>query len=107
MTFLNVVMSMTVLSTTNDLDQVGGIIGFADDSGREPQVPGIIEDRYSLAGKEWRFLALASSLAMILWAVCWLRWSHSALACGSVCLICCGTVVHSTHWCNISTGECK
>ena len=45
MMFLNVVMSTSVLSTINDLDQVGAIIGFADDSGREPQVPGIIEDR--------------------------------------------------------------
>ena len=44
MTFLNVVMSMSVLSTTNDLDQVGAIMGFTDDGGREPQVPGIIED---------------------------------------------------------------
>ena len=27
-------------------------LGFADDGGREPQVPGVIEDRYSMAGKE-------------------------------------------------------
>ena len=59
MTFLNVVMSTPVLSTTNDLDQIGAMISFADDGGREPQVPGIIEDRYSLASKEWRFLAAA------------------------------------------------
>ena len=52
-------MSTSVLSNTNDLNQVGAIIGFADDGGREPQVPGIIEDRYSLASKEWRFLAAA------------------------------------------------
>ena len=56
MMFLNVVISTFVLSTTNDLDQVGAIIGFADDGCREPQIPGIIEDRYSLASKEWRFL---------------------------------------------------
>ena len=65
MTFLNLVMSTSVLSTTNDLDQVGTIIGFANDGGREPQVPGIIEDRYSLAGKEWRFL-VAASLVVVL-----------------------------------------
>ena len=33
--------------------------------GREPLVPGIIEDRYSLAGKEWRFFA-ASLLVVVL-----------------------------------------
>ena len=65
MTFLNVVTSTSVLSTTNDLDQVGAIIGFAHDGGREPQVPGIFEHRYSLAGKEWKFLA-AASLIMVL-----------------------------------------
>ena len=56
MMFLNVVMSTSVLATTNNLDQVGAIVGFVDDSCREPQVPGIIEDRYGLAGKEWWFL---------------------------------------------------
>ena len=58
-------MSTSVLSTTNDLDQVLAIIGFVDNGGREPQVPGIIEDRYGLASKEWRFLA-AVSLVMVL-----------------------------------------
>ena len=65
MTFSNVVMSMSIPSTTNDLDQVGAIFGFADDGGREPQGPGIIEDRYSVASEEWRFLA-ATSLVMVL-----------------------------------------
>ena len=65
MMFSNVVMSMSVLPTTNDLDQVGDIIGFVDDGSREPQVPGFIEDRYSLASKEWRFL-VAASLVMVL-----------------------------------------
>ena len=60
MTFSNVVRSTYVLSTTNDLDQVGAIIGFADDGGREPQVPGITEDRYGLVSKEWRFVVAAS-----------------------------------------------
>ena len=59
MMFLNVVTGASVLSTTNNLDQVWAIIGLADNVGREPQVPGIIEDRYSLTGKEWRFLAAA------------------------------------------------
>ena len=62
---LNMVMSMSVLSTTNDMDQVEAIVGFADDGGREPQVPGTIEDRYSLASKEWRFL-VAALLVMVL-----------------------------------------
>ena len=65
MTFSNVVMSMSVLSTINDLDQMGVIVGFVDDGGREPQVPGIIEDRYSLASKEWRFF-VAASLVLVL-----------------------------------------
>ena len=55
---------MSVLSTTNDLDQVGAIIGFVDDGGREPQVSGVIEDRYSLASKELSFL-VAAMLVMV------------------------------------------
>ena len=46
-------------------DQVGAMISFADESSREPHAPGVIEDRYSLAGKEWRFL-VAASLVMVL-----------------------------------------
>ena len=65
MTFSSMVMSIPVLSTTNDLDQVGVIIGFVDDGGREPQVPGIIEDRYSLASKELRFLAAALQVMVL------------------------------------------
>ena len=45
----NVVTSMSVVSTTNDLDQVGAIFGFVGDDGKEPCVPGVIEDRYVLA----------------------------------------------------------
>ena len=58
-------MNMSVLSTTNDLDQVWAMISFADDGGMETQVPGVIEDRYSLASKDWRFLVTAS-LVMVL-----------------------------------------
>ena len=59
MMFSNMVPSTSVLSSTNDLDWVGAIIGFADDGCREPHVPGTIQDRYSLAGKEWKFLVAA------------------------------------------------
>ena len=103
MKFSNVVMSTSVLSTPNDLDQVRAIIGFVDDGSRKPQIPGITEDRYSLASKEWGFLWQPHWS----WLAHWLRWSHSALACGSVCLIHCGIAVHSTHWFHISTGKCK
>ena len=65
MTFSNVVTSTSVLSTTSDLDQEGVMISFVDDGGREPQVPGVIQDRYGLASKEWRFL-VAASLVMVL-----------------------------------------
>ena len=58
-------MSTLYCPTTNDLDQVWAIIGFENDGGREPHVSGIIEDRYSLAHKEWRFLE-AASLVMVL-----------------------------------------
>ena len=64
MTFSNVVTSMSVLSITNNLDQVEAMTGFADDGGREPQVPGVIEDRHHLASKEWRFL-VATLLVMV------------------------------------------
>ena len=67
--FSNVVTSTSVLSTTNDLDQVGAMISFVDDGGREPQVPGVIEDRYSLASKEWRF-PVAASLVVVLYTLC-------------------------------------
>ena len=59
---------MSVLSTTNDLDQVGAMISFANDGGREPQVPGVTGDRYNLACNEWRFLA-AALLVMVLCAL--------------------------------------
>ena len=49
----------------HDLDQVGASIGFADVGGRESQVSGIIEDRYGLAGNEWKFL-VATSLVLAL-----------------------------------------
>ena len=65
MTFLNVVTSTSALSTTNDLDQVGAIIGFTDDGGREPRVPGILEDRYGLSREEWRFLVAASLVTLL------------------------------------------
>ena len=68
MMFSNVVMSTSVLSTTNDLDQVGAMISFADNGGREPQVPGVIEGRYGLASKEWRNLE-ATSLLIVFSAV--------------------------------------
>ena len=74
MTFLNVDTSTSVLSTTGDLDQVGAIIGFVDDGGREPQVSGVIEDRYGLAGKEWKLLAAAwLAVVLCILGVCWLR----------------------------------
>ena len=60
MMFFNVVTSTSVLSTT--------IIGFANDGGREPQVPGVIEDIYGLASKEWRFL-VAALLVMVLYTL--------------------------------------
>ena len=65
MMFSNVGMSTYVLSTTNDSDQVGAMISFADDGGRKPQVPGVTEDRYCLASKEWRFLVTASLFVVL------------------------------------------
>ena len=61
------------------VDQVGAIIGFVDDGGREPQVPDIIEDRYGLAAKNGGFLWQPHwPWYSALWAAHWLRWSHSA-----------------------------
>ena len=65
MTFSNVVTSTSVLSTTNDLNQVGAMISFGDDGGRDLQVPGLTEDRCGSAGKEWRFLAVASLVVVL------------------------------------------
>ena len=42
--------------------------GFVDYGSREPLVPCVIEDRYSLASKEWRFLVVAL-LVMVLCAL--------------------------------------
>ena len=104
----NVVMGTSVLSTTNDVDQVGAITGFVDDGGREPQVPGVIEDRYRLASKESRFL-VSASLAVILCILnsMLIEVVKFSISMWVVCLICCCTVVHSTHWYGISAGECK
>ena len=64
----------------------------------------LIADMVWLAKKEG---FLQQPLYSVLWVACWLRLSHSALVCGSVCLIHCGTVVHSACWYNISAGEHK
>ena len=52
-----VVVGTLILSTTNDLENVWSIVYCMDDSGREPQASGIIENRYRLSGKQWDFLS--------------------------------------------------
>ena len=64
-TFMYVVAGMLILSTTNDLDNVQSLVCCTDDSGREPQASGIIENRYKLSGKQWGFL-----LATLMVVVC-------------------------------------
>ena len=106
--FSNVVMSTSVLSTTKDLDQVGAIASFADDGGRCHRFLVSLRTDTVWLAKNGGFLWQPHWLQyFVLWVVHWLRWSCSALACGSVYLICCGTAVHSTHWYNISAGEHK
>ena len=56
----NVVMSMSVFPTTNDLDNVQ----CTGNGGREPQSSGIIENRYGLSGKQWSLL-LATLMVMV------------------------------------------
>ena len=48
MTFMDVITCMLVLTSTNDLNQVGAMSGLMDDCGWEPEGLGIIEDRDSL-----------------------------------------------------------
>ena len=54
--FTNVVVGMSLLSTTHDLDCVWSMVCCIDDGGREPQASGIIWNGDSLSGKQWGFL---------------------------------------------------
>ena len=53
----NVVMSMLILSTANDLDNVQSMVCCTDDGGRETQASGIIDNGYGLSGKQQGFLS--------------------------------------------------
>ena len=65
---MNVATGMSVLSSTNDLYYVWAMGDFMDDSGKEAQVPGIIEDRDSQSSIEWGlFLQLQQSWYAALW----------------------------------------
>ena len=57
MTFAYVVLGTLILSTTNDLDKVWSMVCCMDDSGREPQASGIIENRYRLSSKQGGLLS--------------------------------------------------
>ena len=49
MTFTDVITCMSVLASTNDLNQVGAMSGLTDGCGWEPEGLGIIEYRESLS----------------------------------------------------------
>ena len=68
----NVVVGTSVLSTTDDLDNVRSMVCCVDDGGREPKVSGIIENRDSLSGKQQGFL-----LAILMVVVCCALDGHS------------------------------
>ena len=55
---MNVVMSTSILSTADDLDDVQSMVCCMDDGGREQQASGIIENGYGMSGKQWGFLLL-------------------------------------------------
>ena len=63
-TLMNVVVGMLILSTTDDLDDVQSMVCGVDDGRREPQVPGIIENRYGLSDKQ-QGLLLATLMVMV------------------------------------------
>ena len=56
-TFTNVVLCSSVLSSTNDFDNVWAMIGCTYYSGREPQCPVIVDYRNRLSCIEWGFPA--------------------------------------------------
>ena len=62
--FTNVVSCLSVLSSTNDFDGVGAMIGCMYHSGREPQCPVIVDYRNRLSCIEWGFLA-ATCMVMV------------------------------------------
>ena len=56
--FMNVVSCLSVLSCqTNNIDNVGTMIGCAYNVGRDPQFPVIVDYRNSLSCIQWGFLA--------------------------------------------------
>ena len=93
--FTNVVLCSSVLSSTNDFDNVGTMICCTYYSGREPQCPVIVNYRNRLSCIEWSF-PVQSWLAAV-WVACSSNLSFSAASSGSLCLILCGTVVHRAH----------
>ena len=63
-TFRNVVSCSSVLSSTNDFDDVWAMTGCMYNSGREPQCPVIVDYRHGLSCIEWGFLA-ATCMVMV------------------------------------------
>ena len=63
-TFTNVVVGMSILSTADDLDNVCSMVCCTDDVGREPQASGITDNRYSLSSKQ-QGLLLAALMVMV------------------------------------------
>ena len=105
-TFINVIIGTLVLSSIYDFYWLWAIAGFMHDSGGEPQVPGIIEDRDSLSNKEWEFfLQPRWSWNAAFWEACLPKQLQSTEACVSVFCICCGTVVCNAQWYRSDVGE--
>ena len=63
--FMNVVSCLSILSSTNDFDDVGAMIGCTYYSGREPQCPVIVNYRNRLSCIEWGFPA-ATCMVMVI-----------------------------------------
>ena len=55
-TLMNVVSCLSVLSSTNDFDGVGAMIGCVYYSDREPQCPVIVDYRNRMSCIKWGFL---------------------------------------------------
>ena len=54
-TFMNVVSCLSILCSTNDLDNVGAMISCTHYSDKEPQCPVIVDYRNRLSCIEWDF----------------------------------------------------
>ena len=104
--FMNVVSCSSVLSSTNDFDEVGTMISCMYYSCHS--VLSLFNTETDCPAYSGAFLwqPVQSWLAAF-WVVLSSNLSKFSCCMGIFCLILCGTVVHRAHWYSILAGDCR